>query len=83
MNGKDAYLYENIIHLANGMDNKEDAVVGLVGLAIAIACKDTQERNEKKNFPKCTDCILSLSCHEMYNFCNYHGMYFKCQKTEE
>ena len=75
MNPKDAWLYEQICLLAQGIEDKEKAIVGLLYLAVGLGCKDTQEKNGNKP-PYCKGCIFSSwgLCHEIHQFCQYHGV---------
>ena len=83
MNPKDALLYEQICQLAQGIEDKEKAIVGLLYLAVGLGCKDTQERNGNEP-PYCKGCIFNSwnLCHEIYQFCQYHGVSNKCEDEE-
>lgn len=75
MNPKDAYLYEQIIALAQGIEDKDKAVVALLYLAQGLACKTAQERKED-NEAICSHCIFYYwsICHELTEFCQYNGV---------
>lgn len=83
MNPKDALLYEQICQLAQGIEDKEKAIVGLLYLAVGLGCKSTQEKNGNKP-PYCKGCIFTSwsLCHEIYNFCQYLGVSNKYEEGE-
>ena len=83
MNPKDALLYEQICQLAQGIEDKEKAIVGLLYLAVGIGCKDTQEKNGNKS-PYCKGCIFNSwgLCYEIHKFCQYHGVSNKYEEEK-
>jgi hypothetical protein len=77
MTKRDEILYEQIIEFAKRMDRTEDAVVGLMWAALHLACKKSQEAMTGDD-KICTNCMFKyFNCHEIYTFCNLHGVYNK------
>ena len=84
MNPKDSLLYEQICRLAQGIEDTEKAITGLLYLALGLCCKNTQEKNKHKP-PYCKNCIFNswTLCQEIYNFCQYHGVSNKYEEEEK
>lgn len=77
MTKRDEILYGQILEFAKRMDRTEDAVVGLMWAALHMACKKSQEEMTGDD-NICTNCMFKyFNCHEIYTFCNLHGVYNK------